>query len=137
MRQRATAFLCGLILSPVMLLAAATSQEGGAEDSPLTVSTRFLFELDSRCQEGQGLTVTLHYTGAQPLRGYLVRLALTDTVSGKVMQENVVEEVRDLRQGMIASGAEWTRSVCTVPKKALGQDVTLAAKVDVLKFADG
>lgn len=137
MRRRATAFLCGLIFSPVMSLSAATTQDDGAEASPLTVSTRFLFELDSRCQEGQGLTVTLRYKGAQPLRGYLVRLPLTDSLSGKVVQEQVLEEVRDLGQGMIASGAEWTRTVCTVPKKALGQDVTLAAKVDVLKFADG
>jgi hypothetical protein len=124
-------------LSPVGSLATAPSQEGGAEIAPLTVSTQFLFDLDSRCQEGQGLTMTLRYKGAQPLRGYLIRLALTDTFSGKVVQEQVVEEVRDLRQGMIASGAEWTRSVCTVPKKALGQDVMLEAKVDVLKFADG
>ena len=136
---QSTAFLCALIFSPMMTWSApGAAQDGGAEAAPLTVSTRFLFELDSRCQEGrEGLTVTLHYTGAQPPRGYLVRLPLTDTVSGEVVQENVVEEVRDLRQAMIASGAEWTRTVCTVAKKTLGQDVTLAAKVDVLKFADG
>jgi hypothetical protein len=137
MRHRATVFICTLFLSPMISLLAATTQDGGAEASPLTVSTRFFFELDSRCKEGQGLTVTLRYKGAKPLRGYVVGLALTDTLSGKVVQEQVVEEVRDLRQGMIASGAEWTRSVCTIPAKALEQDVTLAAKVDVLKFADG
>jgi len=96
-----------------------------------------LFDLDSRCKEGEGLTVTLRYSGAQPLRGYLVTLPLTDSLSGKVVQEQVAEEVRDLRQGMIASGAEWTRTVCTIPKKTLGDHLTLAAKVDVLKFADG
>jgi hypothetical protein len=82
------------------------------------------------------LLVQLRYTGTQPLRGYLVRLTFTDPATGTVLQEQPLQEIRTSNEPMIASGAEWTRNVCTMTKKLLGDRSTVTAKVDVLKFAD-
>jgi hypothetical protein len=38
---------------------------------------------------------------------------------------------------MILSRQAWTRIICSVPKKKLGDPTTLGAKIDALKFEDG
>lgn len=42
--------------------------------SPLNVTTEFSSSVGAECDGGEGLVVRLQYTGAQPLRGYLVAL---------------------------------------------------------------
>jgi hypothetical protein len=38
---------------------------------------------------------------------------------------------------MIASGTEWTRTVCSMPKKTLSDPTEVTVQVDAPKFADG
>ncbi|MGA7623048.1 MAG: hypothetical protein WB630_00095 [Candidatus Acidiferrales bacterium] len=57
--------------------------------------------------------------------------ALADATTG-----NPVHDIPDSQQEMIASGVEWTRTVCSMPKK-LADSGTVTAKVDVLDFLDG
>jgi hypothetical protein len=123
-----------LIFIPVLQCRA---QSDPLESSPLDVTTQFTFGMGPDCKGQSGLVVQLHYTGTQPLRGYLVRLTLTDAATGRVLQEQPLEEIRTSNEPLIASGAEWTRNVCTMIKKLLGDRTTVTAKVDVLKFADG
>lgn len=65
-----------------------------------------------------------------------MRLALADVGTGKVLTEQSIQEVRDSREPRYGSGAEWTRTVYSIPKVIAGEPMTVAAKVDVLKFAD-
>jgi hypothetical protein len=83
------------------------------------------------------MVVQLHYAGAQLLRGYLVRLVLRDSATGKVLTEQIIQEIRDLREPMIVNGAEWTHTFCSIVKTKAGEPLTVTAKVDVLKFPDG
>jgi hypothetical protein len=80
--------------------------------------------------------VKFRYTGVQPLRGYLVRVAFARSAAGKVFGEQYLEEVRDLHEPTIESGAEWARTVCSMTKKSVTDSSTVAATVDFLKFAD-
>jgi hypothetical protein len=113
------------------------AQDDQPEPSPLNVTTEFSFSPNPGCDAGEGLVVQLHYSGTQPLRGYVVRLSFGDPQTGKFAQQQTLQEVRGAREPMIASGAEWTRTVCTVPKKLLGNSTEVTASVDALKFANG
>ena len=115
----------------------AFAQDISANSAPLTVSTDFSFSLSASCKTWQGLTVRLHYTGKQPLRAYLVTFGISDSKTRKDFQQQVLEEVRTAREPLIESGAEWTRTVCSMTKKSPGDRATFNANVDVLKFADG
>jgi hypothetical protein len=125
------------MLSAIVVPQNASTQDIAANSGPLTVTTDFSFGLSAECKDGQGLTVRLHYTGKQPLRGYLIALGISDSKTGKGFQQQVLEEARNTREPLIESGAEWTRTICSVAKKSSGDRVALNAKVDVLKFADG
>lgn len=105
--------------------------------SPLRVTTQGLSGLDRGCKAGEGLIVQLHYTGEKALRGYVLRFDSSYHRDGKPINDEILEEVRGLRDPVILSGQEWTRIICSVPKKTLGDPATLSAKIDVLKFADG
>jgi hypothetical protein len=111
-------------------------QEDQPESSPLKVTTDFSLSHSPDCKAGEGLQVQLHYTGAQPLRGYVVKFSFADPQSGKPLQQQTLQEVRTPREPMIASGAEWTRVVCTIPKKISRDRSTVTASVDALKFAN-
>jgi hypothetical protein len=137
MRPGITAFVMAAALGSFVCLQTAAAQDGHTESSPLLVTTQFSSGLGGDCKTGEGLVAQMHYTGTQPLRGYLVRFDLANSTTGKVVQKQVLQEIRDSREPMIASGAEWTRTVCTMPKKMLGDSTSVTAKVDVLKFADG
>jgi hypothetical protein len=137
MRLKTTVFVLALVLGSFVALQAADAQEDHLASSPLNVTTQFSYDLGADCQGGEGLVVQLRYTGAQPLRGYLVRLMLVDSLTGKSFGEQSLQEIRDSRQPMIPAGAEWTRNVCTIPKKIAGFPTSVTATVDVLKFADG
>jgi hypothetical protein len=128
--------LFALALVP-FLAAAAQDEKIKIAVSPLSVAAQFSTSLGASCHSGKGLVVQLHYAGAQPLRGYLVRLTARDTVTGKVFTEQTVQDVRDSREPMIADGAEWTRTICSVAEIDAGAAVVVTAVVDVLKFADG
>lgn len=125
------------VLGALLSLQVAAAQDAVPDSSPLSVTTQFSSGLSGDCKTGEGLVVQLHYTGTQPLRGYLVRVELTNSTTGKVFQKQVLQEIRGSREPMIPSGAEWTRTVCSVPKKVLSDAMAVSTKVDVLKFADG
>jgi len=117
-------------------------QRAGAQDvalasSPLEMTTQVSSSLDPECSAGEEIVVQLHYAGSQPLRGYLVRLFLADSLTGTTRQAQSVQELRGPREPMIASGAEWTRTVCAAAKKASRDSQNVTASVDFLKFADG
>ncbi len=137
MRRRATALLLAFVLGLFVFWQIAASQEDHVESSPLSVTTEFSTDLGAGCNAGEGLTVLFHYAGTQPLRGYLVRFALTDSLTRKGLPERDIQEIRNSREPMIESGAEWTRTVCSLAKTIAGNPVTVTPKVDVLKFADG
>jgi hypothetical protein len=140
MFPRTIVFLLAVALGPFVALRTAAAQDDHLESSPLNVTTQFSFGLGTECEAGEGVVVQLHYTGTQPLRGYLVRLTLVESLIGKVPQVpqvQILQEIRHSGEPMIASGAEWTRTVCTKQKKSSGDPTTVTAKVDVLKFADG
>jgi hypothetical protein len=136
MCRRITIFLFALVLSPSVFSQTAAAQDHQIEESPLKVTAQFSASPDADCTSGQNVVLQMHYMGTQPLRGYLVRLALTGSVTGKVLQERSIQDIRDSRETMITSGAEWTRTFCSTPKKIPGDSATLTATVDVLKFAD-
>jgi hypothetical protein len=124
----------------VMLFAGSqtiASQDEQAVTSPLRVTTQGLLGLDRGCKAGEGLIVQLHYTGEKPLRGYVLRFENAGTKAGKPLNNEILEEVRGLREPVILSGQEWTRIICSVPNKISGDPTTLSAKIDVLKFEDG
>jgi hypothetical protein len=120
----------------LVLVLQCRAQNDTLQSSPLNVTTQFTFGMGPDCKGQSGLVVQLHYTGSQPLRGYLVRSSLTDSVTGSVLQEQALEEIRTSNEPLIASGAEWTRNVCMMAKKLPGDRTTVTTKVDVLKFAD-
>ncbi len=115
----------------------AAAQDASLNSSPLSVATQFSTGLGGDCKTGEGLVANLHYTGAQPLRGYLVRFDLTNSTTGKVLEEQILQEIRGSRDPVISSGAEWTRTVCSMPRKVPSDATKVTANVDVLKFADG
>jgi hypothetical protein len=133
---RTAVLLVATILGVVVSSQSAVAQAPRADSSPLSLTTQFSSGLGADCKTGQGLVAQLHYTGTQPLRGYLVRFDLADSTTGRVLQKQVVQEIRDAHEPMIASGAEWTRTVCSMPKKMLANSIEVTARVDVLKFAD-
>lgn len=130
-----------IFLQIVILSLFAGSQNLAAQDKqaaapPLRVTTQGLLGLDRGCKTGEGLIVQLHYTGEKPLRGYVLTFDSADSGARKPLSDEILEEVRGLREQVI-SGQEWTRIICSVPKKTLGDPTTLSAKIDVLKFEDG
>ncbi|HMI52495.1 MAG TPA: hypothetical protein VK525_13345 [Candidatus Saccharimonadales bacterium] len=137
MDRKPTAILVGVVFGAFFAAQTAAAQDPRLEASPLDVTTEFSLGLNADCKQGQGLVVAFHYLGTQPLRGYLVRLAVGDKRNGKMLQDETLQEVRDSREPAIESGAEWTRTVCAVPTKVPGEHPSFTAKVDVLKFADG
>jgi hypothetical protein len=114
----------------------SAQQDANLQPSPLVVTTQFSSGLGGDCKTGEGLIVQMYYTGTQPLRGYLVRFDLADATTGKVLQKQILQEIRDAHEPMIAGGTEWTRTVCSMAKKMLGDSIAVTARVDVLKFAD-
>src|SRR5580658_4013478 len=103
MRLRATMFLLALVVGPFGFLQTAAAQDDHAKSSPLSVSAEFSSDIGATCDSGQGLVAQLRYAGTQPLRGYLVRLNLIDSVTGKVLQEQTFQQIRDLSEPMIVS----------------------------------
>jgi len=137
MLRKTTACLSLVLGLLASLQSVAAQKDAGPQSSPLDVTTQFSSGQAGDCKTGEGLVAQMHYTGAQPLRGYLIRFDLADSKTHKVLQKRVLQEIRDTHEPMIASGTEWTRTVCSMPKKMLGDSTAVTAKVDVLKFADG
>jgi hypothetical protein len=136
MPPSATVLFVTLALSPFAAALPVAAQDSLPDSSPLSVATQFSFGAGTECQAGEGLVVQLHYTGTQPLRGYLIRFVFGDAAAGKAPQMQTLEEVRDPSQPMIPPGAEWTRTLCAIPKRITGEIPRVTATVDVLKFAD-
>jgi hypothetical protein len=138
MRSRPSVFFLVVVLCPCASPRTVAAQVDKREIPPLSVTGQFSTTLGSGCKSGQGLVVQFHYAGAQDLRGYLVTLALTDSVTGKVLMEQALQEARDSRAPMIANGADWTRNSCL---SGVETDAThplnVTTKIDVLKFVDG
>jgi hypothetical protein len=130
-------FLLVVVLSLFARSQTIAAQDKQAATSPLRVTTEGLLGLDRGCKAGEGLIVQLHYEGEKPLRGYVLRFDSPCHIAGKPINDEILEEVRGLREPAILSGQEWTRIICSAPKKILGNPTTLSAKIDVLKFADG
>ena len=132
-----------MILFQAVLSLCAGRQAIAAQDkqdvapSPFRVTTQGLSGVDRGCKAGEGLIVQLRYTGEKALRGYVLRFDSPYHRAGKPVNDEILEEARGLRDPVILSGQEWTRIICSVPKKTLGDPTTLSAKIDVLKFADG
>jgi|HubBroStandDraft_1064217.scaffolds.fasta_scaffold32694_1 hypothetical protein len=154
MRHRHKLFLIGLTLSCSVfaLNAAAQEEKTKVEIPPLSVAAEVSTALGTECDAGKGLVAHFHYVGAQPLRGYLVEFAFFDqatrypiqkpSIQGvrnprETIETRTIQEARDSREPMIADGAEWTRTVCSIPETRPGQALAVQARVDVLKFVDG
>lgn len=135
MGPRAAVFPFAALLSAFLLPPLAAGQ-GDRESSPLNVTGQFSTSLGPDCSSGRGIVLQLRFAGPQALRGYLVRLSLAGSSTGKVLAEQTVEEIRDLREPLIAPGAEWTRNFCSIVKSE-EEPLAVTAKVDFLKFADG
>jgi hypothetical protein len=134
MYRNTPTFLLAMVLGTFASFEPVAAQE---KSSPLSVTAEFSTVLSADCNSGKGMVVQFHYAGAQPLRGYLVRLVLSDSASRKILTEQIIQEARDLRGPMIVNGAEWTRAFCSIVKTTAGEPLTVTAKVDVLRFADG
>jgi hypothetical protein len=131
----ATVILCSVAAWQTQTVSA--QDDPPESSSPLKITTDFSFAPNPDCEAGQGLQVQLHYTGAQPLRGYVVKVTFADPQTGKLLRQLTLQEVRGPRESMIASGEEWTRAVCAIPKKVSGDESTVTLSVDALKCADG
>ncbi len=137
MRLRSAAFLLILVLTPFVYLQDIAAQDYDQAASPLSVTALRGADLGADCDGGRGFVAQFHYTGAKPLRGYLVVFSLADSTTGKAIQERSVQEARDSQQPMIEGGAEWTRTFCAEPMKIPEDSATVTPKIDVLDFADG
>jgi hypothetical protein len=128
-----------LLVIPDLFLAAhpCLAQEDLKQSPPLSVTTEFAQDLGSNCNSGKGLVVQFHYAGEHPLRGYLVQSVLADRLSGKLLAQETMQEIRGSRDPMIVSGAEWTRTLCLKPTFLVGEQVVINTSGDILKFADG
>lgn len=136
MSCRAAAFFFTMVLATFVSVDSAAAQDSEKESSPLSVSAQFSTLLSADCNSGKGMVAQFHYEDARPLRGYLVRVILRDS-AGRVLTEQTIQEIRDLRDQMILRGAEWTRTFCSTVEATSGAPLTATAKVDVLRFADG
>jgi hypothetical protein len=134
MTRELSSVVSAAVLGALSLVQLGAAQGDQSKSSPLKVAAQILPDAD--CPSGSAIIAQLDYTAAQPLRGYLVALTVADGVTAKAFGTRTIEEVRDSRQA-ITSGASWTRSVCAVGKMIAGDPATVAARVDVLKFADG
>ena len=137
MRPKHALTLFTLALSSFVWSKTAVAQDNQEEVSPLSVTAQFSADLGAQCKSDKVLVVQLHYEGAKPLRGYLIKLAITNSITGRVLTEETVQEARDSRQPMILSGADWTRTVCSTTKTVAVESLKVTPMIDVLKFADG
>jgi hypothetical protein len=141
MQPLAKALLPALVLGALVFSPYASAQSKASAVPPLAATAQMADGL-SDCNGGPGLQVELQYTGAKPLRGFVLRLDFTKSANGSLTQRQFMEEVREPYEPMIQSGDEWTRVLCSGPKmkkasKTTGRDaVTVIATVDALKFAD-
>jgi len=128
-----------LLLGLACALPASAQTLSASRDhaAPLNVTTEFSSSVGAECDGGEGLVVQLQYTGAQPLRGCLVALYPRDSVTGRPLPLRAIQGFTSPLESMIATGTTWTRTVCGIPESIAGAPVTVTAKVDVLKFADG
>jgi hypothetical protein len=122
------------ILGGLTFVEAGAAQSDSSKSSPLKVAAQIL--PDAGCSSGSAISAQLDYTGAQPLRGYLVVLTVADGVSARALGTQTMQEIRDSREA-IMSGAGWTRSICAMEKMIAGDPARVTATVDVLKFANG
>jgi hypothetical protein len=137
MRLKPSILLLGAVPFLCVFLQTVAAQDDQKEFSPLSVAGQFSTTLSADCKSGKGLIVQFHYAGTQALRGYLVTLALADSTVGKVLMEQTLQETRDSRGPLIAEGADWTRTSCTIIENIAGHALDVITKVDVLKFVDG
>jgi hypothetical protein len=154
MRHKPTLLLFALALGPFMpaLNTAAQEEKVKVEIPPLSVTAEVSTALGTECDAGKGLVAHFHYVGSQPLRGYLVEFAFFDQAtrypiqmqsiqkvhsSRETIETRTIQEARNSRETMIADGAEWTRTACSIPETRPGQALAVQSKVDVLKFVDG
>jgi hypothetical protein len=136
MRLGLTMFLFAMVVGPLEFVQTAGAQDDRAKPSPLSVTAELSSSIGATCDSGKGLAARLHYAGSQPLRGYLVRFQSADSATGKVLQEQTLQEIRGLSEPMIDGGAEWTRTVCLKVSNIAADQLMVTATVDVLKFAD-
>jgi hypothetical protein len=136
MSSRITLSLLVLIVWLCLALGNYAAQEKDPDTSPLIVTTEFSSAPVADCNAGANLVTRFQYKGEKELRGYLVRFDFADPSTGKVVQQQTLQEIRDSHEPMITKGAEWTRSVCNISKKVPDDPPQVTAKVDVLKFAD-
>jgi hypothetical protein len=133
MTRELSSLVSAAVLGVLAFVQLGAAQGDQSKPSPLKVAAQIL--PDGDCASGSVIIAQLDYVGAQPLRGYLVALTVADGVTAKVLGTQTIEEVRDSRQA-ITSGASWTRTICAIGKMVAGDPATVAARVDVLKFAD-
>jgi hypothetical protein len=136
MYSRIALFLSTLILGLCLALGNDAAQEKDLDTSPLTVTTEFSSSPVADCNASASFIARFHYKGEKELRGYLVRFDFVDPGTGILVQRQTVQEIRDSREPLIATGAEWTRSFCNMYKTSTEDRLQVTAKVDVLKFAD-
>jgi hypothetical protein len=151
MRHKPTLLLLSLALGPLVLArnAAAQEEKTKVEIPPLSVTSEVSTALGTECDAGKGLVAHFHYVGSQPLRGYLVEFGFFDQATRYPIQKpsiqgararietRTIQEVRNSHEPMIADGAEWTQTVCSIPETRPRQTLAVQARVDVLKFVDG
>ena len=137
MRSKPSIFLLAPVLGLFVCIPTASAQNDPKEISPLSVTGQFSTSLGGDCKSGEGLIAQFHYAGTQALRGYLVKLTVADSATGKVLTQQEFQEARDLRGPMIADGADWTRTMCSNVETIPGHSLNVTSKVDVLRFVDG
>jgi hypothetical protein len=128
--------LSSVILAAGLNAAAVLAQDDKGVASPLEVTVQFSPGMGGDCKADSGVVAKLRYNGTQPLRGYLVQFFFTDPATGKTVQQQTLEEIREIHEPIIAPGAQWIRTLCTAQKKSSGSPMNVTASVDVLKFAD-
>lgn len=136
MSPRSAIFFSSAILAASLNVTVVNAQDDKAAASPLEVNVGSASGTAGNCKVDSGIVAQLRYNGTQPLRGYLVQFFLVDPTTGKTVQQQALEEIRETRESMIAPGAEWTRTLCMAEKKSSGRPMSVTASVDVLKFAD-
>jgi len=136
MAPRSALFLSSVILAAGLNVSVVLAQDDKPVPSPLEVNVESAPGMTGDCKVDSGVVAHLRYNGTQPLRGYLVQFFFIDPASGKTVQQQTLEEIRDTREPMIAPGAEWTRPLCIAKKQSSDNAMKVTTSVGVLKFAD-
>jgi hypothetical protein len=138
------AILRSVVLCLTVYCALAAAQDSftvspDLSKSPLNVSVDPAGKADLASCGSEGsrnpLVLQFRYEGTKSLRGYLVALSFPNPKGGTAPLHEIETDLIFPNKKLIEPGAQWTRTICTIPDGVNPTDVS--TRVDLLGFEDG